>query len=112
MKKFLALVATTSLMLSCSQEDIVPTIEQIPINISVGQQTRANDDAFENGDEVGIYVVNYSGETAGTLAASGNQVDNAQFTYDGSKWSPENSIYWKDSSTAADFYAYYPYSAS
>lgn len=112
MKKFLALVATTSLMLSCSQEDIVPTIEQIPINISVGQQTRANDDAFENGDEIGIYVVNYSGETAGTLAASGNQVDNAQFTYDGSKWSPENSIYWKDSSTAADFYAYYPYSAS
>ena len=101
------------MMFSCAESgDVIPEVEKIPINISVGQQTRANDEAFENGDKVGIYVVNYSGETAGTLAASGNQVDNAQFAYDGSKWSPENSIYWKDGSTAADFYAYYPYSAS
>lgn len=113
MKRLLLFVASASMMFSCAESgDVIPEVEKIPINISVGQQTRANDEAFENGDEVGIYVVNYSGETAGTLAASGNQVDNAQFAYDGSKWSPENSIYWKDGSTAADFYAYYPYSAS
>ena len=112
MKKLFLLIATASLMFSCSQEEVIPEIEKIPINISVGQQTRANDTTYENGDEVGIYVVNYNGATAGTLATSGNQVDNAQFTFDGSKWSPENSIYWKDKSTAADFYAYYPYSES
>ncbi|MBR3886260.1 MAG: fimbrillin family protein [Alistipes sp.] len=113
MKRLLLFVASACMMFSCAESgDVIPEVEKIPINISVGQQTRANDEAFENGDEVGIYVVNYSGETAGTLAASGNQVDNAQFAYDGSKWSPENSIYWKDGSTAADFYAYYPYSAS
>lgn len=112
MKKIFALVATVSLMFSCSQEEIIPDIEKIPINISVGQQTRANDSTYENEDEVGIYVVNYDGSTAGSLKEEGNQVDNAQFTFDGSKWSPENSIYWKDKSTAADFYAYYPYSES
>ena len=101
------------MMFSCSKsEDVTPDAGKLPINISIGQQTRANDTTYENGDEVGVYVVNYNGATAGTLATSGNQVDNAQFTFDGSKWSPENSIYWKDKSTAADFYAYYPYSES
>ena len=112
MKKFLALVATASLMFSCSQEEIIPDVERIPINISVGQQTRANDTTYENGDEVGIYVVNYDGSTAGTLAASGNQVDNMRFEYNDGTWTPDATIYWKDKNTAADFYAYYPYSAS
>ena len=91
---------------------MTPDAGKLPINISVGQQTRANDEVFEDGDEVGIYVVNYDGSTAGTLTVSGNQVDNALFTFDGSKWTPENSIYWKNANTAADFYAYYPYSSS
>ena len=112
MKKIFALVATASLLFSCSQEDITSNIEKLPINISVGQQTRANDSTFENEDEVGIYVVNYDASTAGTLAASGNQVDNERFTYNNGAWTPDETIYWKDQSTAADFYAYYPYSES
>ena len=113
MKKLFTLVALAVMMFSCTKNDeATQNAEKLPINISVGQQTRANDTDFENGDEVGIYVVNYNGSTAGTLAASGNQVDNVQFVYDGSKWTPEESIYWKDKNTAADFYAYYPYSAS
>ena len=113
MKKLFTLVAVAAMMFSCSKnEDITPDAGKLPINISVGQQTRANDEVFEDGDEVGIYVVNYDGSTAGSLAVSGNQVDNAQFTFDGSKWTPENSIYWKNANTAADFYAYYPYSSS
>ena len=113
MKKLFTLVALAVMMFSCTKNDeATQNAEKFPINISVGQQTRANDTDFENGDEVGIYVVNYNGSTAGTLAASGNQVDNVQFVYDGSKWTPEESIYWKDKNTAADFYAYYPYSAS
>lgn len=113
MKKLFTLAAVAAMMFSCSKsEDVTPDAGKLPINISIGQQTRANDTTYENGDEVGVYVVNYNGATAGTLATSGNQVDNAHFTFDGSKWSPENSIYWKDKSTAADFYAYYPYSES
>lgn len=86
--------------------------QKIPINILVGQSTRANDTTFTADDKVGIYVVNYAEEVAGTLAASGNQVDNAKFTFNGSAWTPEKPVYWKDRSTAADFYAYYPYSES
>ena len=111
MKKILALVATASLMFSCSQE-VTPDLEKLPINISVGQQTRANDSTYDSGDEVGIYVVNYDGSTAGSLKATENQVDNMRFTYRNSAWAPDETIYWKDKTTAADFYAYYPYSAS
>lgn len=93
MKKIFALVASASLLFSCSQEDITSNFEKLPINISVGQQTRANDSTYENEDEVGIYVVNYDGATAGTLAASGNQVDNERFTYNNGAWTPDETIY-------------------
>ena len=112
MKKVLTLVAIASLMFSCSEKTPVPETEKIPINISVGLQTRANDSAFETEDEIGLYVVNYDGATAGTLKLEGNQADNTQFTFDGSKWNSTEDIYWKDQNTPADFYAYYPYSAS
>ncbi|MBR5492166.1 MAG: leucine-rich repeat protein [Alistipes sp.] len=110
MKKLLLFAVTIVALFACTKENITPVDEQkIPINISVGQSTRANDTTFASDDKVGIYVVNYTEEVAGALAASGNQVDNAQFTYNGSAWTPDKPVYWKDRSTAADFYAYYPY---
>ena len=124
MKKLFILAATVCTILSsCSSKSEVPeptptpqpTPEvqaQIPINLSIGNYTRANDTAFASGDKVGIYVVNYNGSTAGTLAASGNHVTNMQFTYSNSAWTPASAIYWKDDTTHADFYAYYPYNAS
>ena len=111
MKKLLMLAAMFCLLLSCTKQEI-PTDEKIPINISVGQQTRANDSNFQTDDKVGIYVVNYNGETAGSLANSGNHVDNIGFEYNGSAWAPDETIYWKDKKTSADFYAYYPHDAN
>lgn len=123
MKKFFLLAATVCTILSSCSKGEEPTINptpeptpeaqvKIPINLSIGNYTRANDTAFASGDEVGIYVVNYNGSTAGTLSTSGNHVHNMQFTYSNSAWSPATAIYWKDDTTHADFYAYYPYSAS
>ena len=123
MKKLFFLAATVCAILSSCSKGEEPTINptpeptpeaqvKIPINLSIGNYTRANDTAFENGDKVGIYVVNYNGSTAGTLAASGNHVNNMQFSFGGSAWTPASAIYWKDQTTHADFYAYYPYSAS
>ena len=109
MKKFFALASLATLMFSCAEIDN-PTNEKFPINIAVNVQTRANDTSFESGDAVGIYVVNYNGSTAGTLAAEGNQADNAEFIYNGGGWNSDEPIYWKDKNTSADFYAYYPYS--
>jgi hypothetical protein len=113
MKKLFMLASFAALMFSCKENVTeVPFEEKMPINISVDVQTRANDSTFESGDAVGIYVVNYNGSAAGTLAAEGNQADNAKFEYNGGGWSSEAPIYWKDKSTSADFYAYYPYSES
>ena len=112
MKKLFTLVALTVLLFSCSEtEGLIPEFGELPINISVGKTTRANDTTYENRDEVGIYVVNYDGLTPGTLTATSNQVDNAKFTYSNGAWTPEEVVYWKDAITFTDFYAYYPYSA-
>lgn len=90
-----------------------PPTEQIkiPINIATGSWTKATDAGFEPGDKVGVFVVNFSGETAGTLATSGNHVTNMGFTF-ANAWTPDTQIYWKDQTTKADFYCYYPFAAS
>lgn len=56
----------------------------------------------------GFIVVNYNGSTAGKLATSGNQINNIYFSYS-SNWTPEKKIYWKDKSTKADLFCYFPY---
>lgn len=64
---------------------------------------------FENGDQVGLFVVNYNADgTAAVLKPLGNHVDNMLFTYH-SAWIPSKPVYWKDENTKADFYLYYPY---
>lgn len=52
--------------------------------------------------------MNYNGTTPGALKNNGNHVDNMRFTYNGT-WTPDKEIYWKDDSTKADFYCYFPY---
>lgn len=89
-------------------ETPVTPAERIPIAISPSLPSRATDYGFEEADCVGLYVVNYSGSNPGVLAQSGNHVDNMRFTYSGT-WTPDTPIYWKDESTHADFYLYYPY---
>ena len=84
-----------------------PTEKKMEIRISPAM-TRATDYGFETGDRVGLYVVNYSGSTSGSLANTGNHVDNMRFTYDGT-WTPDQIITWADSKTHADFYLYYPF---
>ena len=115
MRKLLALAAVAAFMFSCSENPTPepeptptppPTQEKWAINISTSI-TRATDTSFENGDKVGIYVVNQPN----ALKTSGNHVDNIGFTYSGS-WSAATTIYWKDETTKADFYCYYPYASS
>lgn len=73
--------------------------------------TRVNDEGFCNGDGVGIYVVNYNGESAGTMLDEGNQADNVRYVYNESeyKWTPDHPIYYYDKVTPVDIIGYYPY---
>lgn len=73
--------------------------------------TKVTTDGFCTGDEVGLYIVNYDGETPGTLKLEDNQADNVRFSYSESgDWVSEYDIYYKDNDTKVDFYGYYPYS--
>lgn len=73
--------------------------------------TRVNDNGFCDGDVMGVYIVDYDGNTPGTLQVSGNRGDNVRHTYDESefKWNSAYDLYWKDKHTHIDVYGYYPF---
>ena len=73
--------------------------------------TRVNDNGFCDGDVIGVYIVDYDGNTPGTLQLSGNRGDNVRHTFDEGayKWSSAYDLYWKDKHTPIDVYGYYPY---
>ena len=73
--------------------------------------TRVNDNGFADGDVMGVYIVDYNGNTPGTLQTSGNRADNVRHTFDEAayKWNSAYDIYWKDNHTHVDIYGYYPF---
>lgn len=89
---------------------IEPVKKQIRIN-AYTSTSRVSDNSFDSGDRVGIFVVNYSDSKPGTLSLTGNHADNVPFYFNGS-WNSDSPLYWKDESTHADFYLYYPYTPS
>lgn len=115
------LVMATALlcMQSCSFEEmkVEPQNPQedpykVSIYSDIFQQpaTKVTTDGFCTGDEVGVYLVNYDGETPGTLKLEGNQADNVRFSYDeNGEWVSDYDIFYKDNETNVDFYGYYPY---
>lgn len=105
---------------SCiGNESIVPGNEinkkVISLSAEINQVavTRVNDNGFCNGDVMGVYIVDYNGETPGTLLTKGNRADNLRHTYDeaNSKWNSAYDVYWKDDKTSIDIYGYYPFSS-
>ncbi len=90
--------------------------KRLPISIGMTmndrENTRVTDLAFEAGDQIGVFVVNRNADgTAQALKTTGNHVDNMRFTYNAT-WTPDAPIYWLDDKTNADFYIYYPYTAT
>lgn len=118
---YYAMVATALILTqSCSFEesDIKPDIPQdatykVQIYNEINQQpaTKVTTDGFCTGDEVGVYIVNYDGDTPGTLKLEDNQADNVKFSYnENGEWVSEYDIFYKDNETNVAFYGYYPYS--
>ena len=119
--KLLILAGCAALFAGCTNDPFdeghvpVTGAPQIRINGAIDQEyvTRVNDGGFCGGDQIGLYGVNYTDEnaTAGTLLDSGNQVDNARYTYneESGKWEAAGSVYYKDAETHIDLYSYYPY---
>lgn len=98
----------TAALISCSSEEETPATENNVIRIEAvhpAQATRVNSTGFDQGDEIGVYVV--SGGEA--LQPFGNNVNNGKFSYDGKQWNPQRTYYWNEGKQ--DVYAYYPYDA-
>lgn len=116
MRNHLAISAICFMMAtSCSNtstEIILPIPnEKEELSINVTRAEQSDNGYFEEGDQVGIYVVNHTSAGAGSLISSGNYVDNMCFTYSNG-WLPVSPIYWADSKTKADFYCYSPYTSN
>ncbi|MBQ5693335.1 MAG: leucine-rich repeat protein [Alistipes sp.] len=88
---------------------------QINISGTIDQHysTRVDDNGFCDGDQVGLYGVNYTDNNTlpGTLHDEYNQVNNALYTYskESGAFTSSGSFYYKDVETNIDLYAYYPF---
>ena len=84
MKKTLLITAAILSALACTKQEPSASTDRLPIELALSVQTKATDAAYENGDNVGIYV---SYESA--LAASSNYVDNKKFTLTSGIWTAD-----------------------
>jgi len=79
-------------------------------------QTKVSDSGFENSDQIGVFVIDYSGTTPGSLSPTTNHATNVKHTYVSAidSWTPETGkeIYWNDAVTKIDVYGYFPYNSS
>ena len=106
MKKII-FVAIAMLAISCSNNEPLDDLSNDEIRVIANMPTRATMTAFEQGDKMGLYAVEYNGDVAQPLQISGNYLNNEPMVYNGSEWKSERTLYW--SSNACDFYGIYPY---
>ena len=114
-----AMLAALTLLTACSDDLTngsggINSGKPFELQAQIQQEnvTRANDNGFADGDQIGVFVVNYDNETtAPLLQLSGNHADNVRFTYDDNeyKWTGSYQLYWKDNKTPIDVYGYYPF---
>ena len=110
MKKiFYVLIAATLLIVGCENSDNIPVIDDDAMRIEVlhPSATRATESSFENGDVIGLYATEYSGDIAAPLQISGNWANNVATVYNGTDWTPAKKIFWSENKM--DVYGYYPY---
>ena len=121
----LGLISACLLWTGCSKSENGPDkpsgggteiVQKIPLAIST-TITKVLNDSFEEGDAIGLYVVNAisngsSGWNSGSLINTGNHLSNVKFSYESGVWKSQQEYYWKDASTPADFYCYYPHTGS
>lgn len=107
MKKSIYFAALTLLCVGCATDNNSDILSDGTIRLEVSMPTRATATEFEVGDRLSLYAVEYDNQSVAPLQASGNFLNNEQFTFDGTQWNSTRPLYWSDK--ACDFYAIYPY---
>lgn len=108
---------TMILLSSCADDlinEVLSSVKTLDLQATIQQVnvTRANDNGFADGDQIGVFVVNYDNESVSPeLQLTGNHADNVRFTYDDAnyRWTGSYQLYWKDEQTPVDVYGYYPF---
>lgn len=108
MKKMIFMAALSLLALTSCDKTQNLEYEDGEIRFNLGlPATRATASAFESGDKVSLFAVEYDGEAVAPVQVGGNFINNEALTFDGTKWSAGRKLYW--SGNPCDFYALYPY---
>ncbi len=110
MKKSIFFAAVATVMLAgCNKNNDTQESAENPdeIRVEAVLPTRATQTAFETGDRMGLFAVEYDGETVAPLQIAGNYINNEPMTCDGTEWRAPRTLYW--SAKACDFYGIYPY---
>ncbi len=109
MKKHYILFAGLLLAAACSKFNGPESNPlEVRFNLLYPSQTRASIGAFESGDVTGLYMTEYTDGAASPLQVSGNAVNNAAVSFDGSSWKSSPKLFW-DKGVKYDVYGYYPY---
>ncbi|MBR5035199.1 MAG: fimbrillin family protein [Bacteroidales bacterium] len=106
MKRILYIVFALFLICACDKQN--NDLNQIRFNIGF-PATKATSTAFEAGDELSLYAVEYEDGMQMPLQIGGNYLNNEKVVYDGNDWAGARTLYWSDK--PCDFYALYPYQA-
>ena len=113
MKKNIRLIIITLSLLAlagCDKADRPGTdCREISFEVSL-PATRATASAFESGDQLSLFAVEYDGENVAPVQVGGNFINNEALTFDGSKWTSARTLYWSEN--PCDFYGLYPYQSN
>ncbi len=76
-------------------------------------QSRASDAGFEDTDQMGVYVLDYTEGTPEQITGDAHG-KNVRYTFNAAdnSWTPSVDLYWTSNDTPADIIGYYPFEAS
>lgn len=106
MKKILLFVLAATLLLSCQKSTPEEVNNEMKFNFTL-DQTKVTSSAFESGDAISLYAVEYVSQESPELQLGGNFLNNEKITYNGENWTGTRTLYWSEK--PCDFYALYPY---
>ena len=108
MKKTLLILTAWALVFSCAKSPMGDSFsdEMVLTPIFPGAAVKATASGFEAGDQLGIYITRYQGDTPTPLQIGGNWGSNLTLSFNGTSWSLDPKVYWDEG--RFDIYGYYP----
>jgi len=108
MKKTVYILSALALIFSCAKTpvDQLEQEEMVLAPVFPSSGVKATAVGFENGDQIGIYITRYNGDTPSPLQIGGNWGSNLTLSLNGSSWTLDPKVYWEEGKF--DIFGYYP----